>query len=187
MAAIVTLTMNPALDIATTTEIVVPTEKLRCSEPRYDPGGGGINVARAVRMLGGDAIAVFPVGGLSGEMLCHLLDGEGVPHAAVPIEGITRESLAVVERRSGQQFRFILPGPEIGLRDQERCLDALATHAANAGDTSWPAAACRPACRRISTPALPVWRGSTSCVSCSTLPVRRLPVPAMRFSCSKRA
>jgi 6-phosphofructokinase 2 len=133
MAAIVTLTMNPALDIATTTEIVVPTEKLRCSEPRYDPGGGGINVARAVHMLDGDAIAVFPVGGLSGEMLCHLLDGEGVPHAAVPIAGITRESLAVVERRSGQQFRFILPGPEIGLRDQERCLDALAAHAANAG------------------------------------------------------
>jgi 6-phosphofructokinase 2 len=122
MAAIVTLTMNPALDIATTTAIVVPTEKLRCSEPRYDPGGGGINVARAVHMLGGDAIAVFPVGGLSGEMLCRLLDGEGVPHVAVPIAGITRESLAVVERRSGQQFRFILPGPEIGPHDQERCL-----------------------------------------------------------------
>jgi 6-phosphofructokinase 2 len=47
MAAIVTLTMNPALDIATTTDLVVPTEKLRCGEPRYDPGGGGINVARA--------------------------------------------------------------------------------------------------------------------------------------------
>jgi len=56
--------MNPALDIATATQLVVPTEKLRCAEPRYDPGGGGINVARAVHMLGGDALAVFPVGGL---------------------------------------------------------------------------------------------------------------------------
>src|SRR4029079_17626993 len=101
--------MNPALDIATTTDIVAPTEKLRCGEPRYDPGGGGINVARAVHMLGGDAIAVFPVGGLSGEMLCRLVDGEGVPHAAVSIAGITRESLAVVEGRTGRQFRFILP------------------------------------------------------------------------------
>ena len=72
MSAIVTLTMNPALDIATATDAVVPGHKLRCGDPRYDPGGGGINVARAVRRLGGDALAVFPVGGLSGEMLCRL-------------------------------------------------------------------------------------------------------------------
>lgn len=132
MPAIVTLTMNPALDIATTTDLVVPTEKLRCGEPRYDPGGGGINVARAVRRLGGDALAVFPVGGMSGEMLCRLLAGEGVPHSAVPIAGLTRESLAVVERQSGKQYRFLLPGPSIAARDQERCLDTLAAHLAGA-------------------------------------------------------
>lgn len=132
MPSIVTLTMNPALDIATSTERVVPTEKLRCGEPRYDPGGGGINVARAVHLLGGDALAVFPVGGMSGEMLCRLLEGEKVPHRAVPIAGITRESLAVVERQSGKQFRFLLPGPPIGVHDQERCLDTLAAHATGA-------------------------------------------------------
>lgn len=104
MSSIATLTMNAALDIATSTERIVPTEKLRCREPRHDPGGGGINVARAVHQLGGDALAVFPVGGMSGEMLCHLLKGEKVPHAAVPIGGITRESLAIVERQSGYQF-----------------------------------------------------------------------------------
>ena len=43
MAAIVTLTMNPALDIATSTDRVEPTHKLRCARPRYDPGGGGEN------------------------------------------------------------------------------------------------------------------------------------------------
>ena len=59
MATIVTLTMNPALDSATTTDRVEPTHKLRCSIPRYDPGGGGINVARAVHALGGDAVAIF--------------------------------------------------------------------------------------------------------------------------------
>jgi 6-phosphofructokinase 2 len=47
MSQILTLTMNPALDIATATETVIPGHKLRCGEPRYDPGGGGINVARA--------------------------------------------------------------------------------------------------------------------------------------------
>ena len=68
-AAIATLTMNPALDIATATERVMATHKLRCATPRYDPGGGGINVARVVRILGGTATAVYPAGGLVGEVL----------------------------------------------------------------------------------------------------------------------
>jgi 6-phosphofructokinase 2 len=125
MAAIVTLTMNPALDIATATQRVEPTHKLRCTEPRYDPGGGGINVARAVRALGGEAAAVFPAGGAAGEMIRHLLDQEDVVYDVVAIDGFTRESLAVEERATGDQFRFILPGPEISERDQQRCLDRL--------------------------------------------------------------
>ena len=132
MGTIVTLTMNPALDIATSTDRVVPTHKLRCSPPRYDPGGGGINVARAVQALGGDAVAIFPVGGPAGEMITHLLDQEGVPHHSIAIAGFTRESLAVEDRQTGEQFRFILPGPEVSERDQERCLDRLSVVAAEA-------------------------------------------------------
>ena len=132
MPEIVTLTMNPALDIATATEQVAPTTKLRCDNPRYDPGGGGINVARAVHMLGGDALAVFPAGGASGQMIGELLTTEGTSHVVVPVPGITRESLAVVERRSGRQYRFLLPGPPLGAVDQQRCLDALAEHAKGA-------------------------------------------------------
>ena len=132
MAAIVTLTMNPALDIATSTDRVEPTHKLRCSMPRYDPGGGGINVARAMHALGGDAVAIFPAGGAAGEMIQYMLEQQGVPHHAIAISGFTRESLAVEERRSGHQFRFLLPGPEISERDQERCLDQLTLAAAEA-------------------------------------------------------
>ena len=132
MAAIVTLTMNPALDIATSTDRVEPTHKLRCSMPRYDPGGGGINVARAVHALGGDAVAIFPAGGAAGEMIRHLLEQQGVSHNAIAISGFTRESLAVEERMTGRQFRFLLPGPQISESDQERCLDQLALAAAEA-------------------------------------------------------
>jgi 6-phosphofructokinase 2 len=124
--------MNPALDIATATERVEPAHKLRCSTPRYDPGGGGINVARAVHALGGDAVAIFPVGGPAGEMIRHMLQQEGVAHHAVSISGFTRESLAVEEVTSGKQFRFILPGPELSAADQERCLDQLAAAAEGA-------------------------------------------------------
>jgi len=132
MSTIVTLTMNPALDIATSTDRVVPTHKLRCAPPRYDPGGGGINVARAVHALGGDTAAIFPVGGPAGEMIHHLLDQEGVRHHPIAIAGFTRESLAVEDRQSGEQFRFILPGPEVSDADQERCLDQLSAAAAAA-------------------------------------------------------
>ncbi len=128
MPAIVTLTMNPALDVATATDSIVPSIKLRCDAPRYDPGGGGINVARAVHMLGGDAVAVFPVGGASGQMIQGLLGHEHVPQIGVPVPGITRESLAVVERQSGRQYRFLLPGPPLAASDQERILAALAAH-----------------------------------------------------------
>jgi 6-phosphofructokinase 2 len=132
MGKIVTLTMNPALDIATSTERVEPVHKLRCTAPRYDAGGGGINVARAVHALDGDALAIFPAGGAAGEMIQHLLDEERVAYRAVEIAGFTRESLAVEERQSGKQFRFILPGPEIGLADQKRCLDEVSAAASRA-------------------------------------------------------
>jgi 6-phosphofructokinase 2 len=132
MGTIVTLTMNPALDIATSTDRVIPTHKLRCSPPRYDPGGGGINVARAVHALGGDAVAIFPVGGPAGEMIHHLLDQEGVRHHPIAIGGFTREGLAVEDCQTGEQFRFILPGPAVSVADQERCLDQLSAVAAAA-------------------------------------------------------
>jgi len=132
MGTIVTLTMNPALDIATSTARVIPTHKLRCAPPRYDPGGGGINVARAVHALGGDAVAIFPIGGPAGEMIRHLLEQEGVRHRPIAIAGFTRESLAVEDRQAGEQFRFILPGPEVSGADQERCLDQLSAAAAEA-------------------------------------------------------
>src|SRR6185369_3483323 len=114
MPEILTLTANPALDIATVTEIIEPSRKLRCETPRYDPGGGGINVARAVHMLGGDALAVYPAGGATGEMIRGFLEAEGVPQAVVPVASMTRQSLAVVERHSGKQYRFLLPGPPLG-------------------------------------------------------------------------
>lgn len=122
---IVTLTMNPALDISTGAEVVMPTDKVRCGQPRYDPGGGGINVARVVRTLGGEALAVYPAGGPAGLTLERLLDQMGVSARPIPIGGATRESFTVDERRSGQQYRFVLPGPELTQVEMEACLREL--------------------------------------------------------------
>lgn len=132
MSGIVTLTMNPALDVTTSTDTVMSTEKMRCDPPRHDPGGGGINVARVVRALGESPIAVFAAGGPSGHALDALLAGEGMSTRRVEIDGATRESFTVNERKTSLQYRLVLAGPELTADEQESCLSALAEVAVGA-------------------------------------------------------
>lgn len=126
MPQIATLTLNPAMDLSTAIQRVEPTHKLRCDHPRYDPGGGGINVARVIGNLGGKAVAVYPAGGPFGDMLEHILDTLRVKQSRVPIAGETRESFTVDERETGQQYRFVLPGPVLSDEEQAACLRSLA-------------------------------------------------------------
>lgn len=129
---IVTLTMNPALDITTTAQRVGPTDKVRCHGARHDPGGGGINVARIAGMLGAPVFAVFPAGGPTGDVLSDLLADSGVPFRRVKIGGRTRESFTVNEQSTGQQYRFVLPGPRLTSAEQAQCLDELRVAARSA-------------------------------------------------------
>lgn len=129
---IVTLTMNPALDITTSIDRVYPTEKLRCQPARYDPGGGGINVARVAQVLGAEVLAVFPVGGPTGGLVAALLEEAGVPFRRIPIAEPTRESFTVNEQSTDQQYRFVLPGPRLTFAEQVQCLDELREAAASA-------------------------------------------------------
>lgn len=119
---IVTLTVNPSLDVATAAERVVHTRKLRCDQPRREPGGGGINVARAVRNLGGHALALYPAGGPNGRMLQDLVERDDLDHRPIPIAGHTRANVTVLDRSNGDQFRFVMPGPELSEDEQSRCL-----------------------------------------------------------------
>ena len=64
---LLTLTMNPSLDLSTDVERVLPTQKLRCHAPRSEPGGGGVNVARVARRLGANPTAIFTSGGAKGD------------------------------------------------------------------------------------------------------------------------
>ena len=129
---IVTLTMNPALDVSTCADVVRPTDKIRCDETRYDPGGGGINVARVARALGASVAAVFPAGGPTGGLVTDLLAKAEVPLHRVDIAESTRESLTVDETSTGRQYRFVLRGPCLSTTEQSRCLDELRSAAASA-------------------------------------------------------
>ncbi|STL95449.1 6-phosphofructokinase [Escherichia coli] len=71
MVRIYTLTLAPSLDSATITPQIYPEGKLRCTAPVFEPGGGGINVARAIAHLGGSATAIFPAGGATANTWFH--------------------------------------------------------------------------------------------------------------------
>lgn len=125
-ASVVTVTLNPAIDVSTAVGHVVSERKLRCRAARYEPGGGGINVARAIRRLGGRAAALFPAGGPAGRLLADLLDAEGIERIAVPIRGFTRENWNVLEEETGRQFRFVLPGPALAPDEWRECFERVA-------------------------------------------------------------
>nr|WP_318381919.1 6-phosphofructokinase II [uncultured Enterobacter sp.] len=110
MVRIYTLTLAPSLDSATLTPQIYPEGKLRCTAPVFEPGGGGINVARAIVHLSGEATAIFPAGGATGEHLIQLLADEHVPTQPVTTTDWTRQNLHVHVESSGEQYRFVMPG-----------------------------------------------------------------------------
>ncbi len=125
MPPILTLTMNPAIDENSSVEYVFSEVKLRCRAPSLEPGGGGINVARAVARLGGEALAIYAAGGPSGDLLRQLLDREGVPQHPISIVDWTRRNVNVREDATGRHYRFVFPGPSLTETEWRSCLDAL--------------------------------------------------------------
>lgn len=119
------LTMNPAVDLATETESVVPTHKLRCGDTLHDAGGGGINVARVLTRMGGHCTAVCPAGGSSGQWLQRRMREEGLDSVFLPIADETRVSFTVHEHSTGAEFRFVMPGPHLSEAEWMACLQHL--------------------------------------------------------------
>lgn len=120
MARIYTLTLAPSLDSATITPQIYPEGKLRCTSPIFEPGGGGINVARAIAHLGGKATAIFPAGGATGEHLCALLTEEKVAIDTVDSHDWTRQNLHVHAQSTGEQYRFVMPGAALTAEEFHR-------------------------------------------------------------------
>lgn len=125
-APILTVTPNPALDVSTSVGEVVAEHKMRCGPTRLDPGGGGVNVSRVVRNLGGRSLAVYAVGGPTGQAYRELLEREGVAGRVVRIAGSTRESFTVDETSTGEQYRFVLQGPTVTEPEWRALLSAVA-------------------------------------------------------------
>jgi 6-phosphofructokinase 2 len=122
MPEIVTITFNPCIDKSTTVPALLPEKKLRCTVPKFEPGGGGINVSKAIKNLGGDSIALFPSGGYSGKFLQKLLTDAKINFLPVEITSHTRENLIVFENSTSAQYRFGMPGPQLLENEFQDCL-----------------------------------------------------------------
>src|ERR1051326_2493517 len=111
MSRIVTVTLNPAVDLGCTADHVRPTHKIRTFDEHIDPGGGGINVARVLHALGAETMAVIVAGGVTGALIEELLTECGVPHQTVHCHGRSRISYTVFDRANKEEYRFVPLGP----------------------------------------------------------------------------
>src|SRR5688572_3473500 len=108
---ILTLTPNPSLDLLFETDQLVWDDANRMADPRRRPGGQGINVARAVRVLGGDAQVLTLLGGSTGAEIESMLKREGVRVHATRTEANTRTFVAVRETITGRSMLLNARGP----------------------------------------------------------------------------
>ncbi|HEY6869453.1 MAG TPA: 1-phosphofructokinase family hexose kinase [Novosphingobium sp.] len=127
MDRVATLTLNPAIDSACEADKIFPTHKIRTFGERYDPGGGGINVARVLARLGERVEVIYLAGGATGALLDELLDEKGIDRHRIGIHDHTRMSLAVYERSSGQEFRFVPEGPLVSEGEWQQALAQCAS------------------------------------------------------------
>lgn len=132
MRDILTVTLNPALDLATEVARILPDMKLRCAPAQLDPGGGGINVSRAVAILGGQSRTFVVLGGHNGDHMSKLMREAGLDLIVHPARGETRSSLSVFDTTTREQFRFMLPGPE-WMPVDIAAVTAAVTHTATPG------------------------------------------------------
>jgi 6-phosphofructokinase 2 len=124
-ARIVTLTLNPAVDIACMAESVRHTHKVRTRDERVDAGGGGINVAQVLHTLGDTPLAVILAGGVTGALIEEMLDDARVPARIIPTKGRTRLAFTVYDKAAGVEYRFVPEGPLAEEKDWLKVLSIL--------------------------------------------------------------
>lgn len=122
---IVTLTLNPSIDKSATFSGLIPEQKIRCESPRYDAGGGGINVSKAITRLGGKSLCVFTAGGSTGERLEKLIQDEDIESKSIPTKNWTRENFIGFDKITKAQYRFGFPGTELSETEKVTILQTI--------------------------------------------------------------
>ncbi len=125
MQKVITITLNPAIDKSTSVKSMVPDKKLYCAKPKFEPGGGGVNVSRALLKMGEKSTAMYLAGGYSGKFFESLLNEEGVESLVIETKGLTRENMIVVDETNNLQYRFGMPGATILKEEIDNLFEVL--------------------------------------------------------------
>jgi 6-phosphofructokinase 2 len=125
MHNVLTVTLNPTLDVATSVDQLIDHEKLRCAPEQEQIGGGGINVAQVLHAFGADVQALLTTGGYRGQEIKRHLKDDGLHCLSVTITEESRQCFTVYERTTGHEYRFILPGPTLSGLDAEQILSQI--------------------------------------------------------------
>lgn len=122
---ILTITPNPALDYTVRVDAFELGRRSKYRDPRIDPAGKGINVARMVRRLGEATLALGFAAGATGDLLRQGLDREGVPHEFVSVDGLTRINVTLLTGAEGSATHVHGPGQPVTESDVRRLLDRI--------------------------------------------------------------
>lgn len=125
MKHIVTITLSPTIDKSTSVEKLMPDHKLPCEPAVFEPGGGGINVSRALQKLNINSVAIFPSGGITGQLLEKLLKEERISCQPIFTENMTRQNFIVVDRSTGEQYRFGMPAVALHQKEEREIISAI--------------------------------------------------------------
>jgi len=125
MSKIITITFSPCIDKSTSVPALMPEKKLKCTTPKLEPGGGGINVARAIKKLGSEATAIYPAGGYTGKYFSALLQQENIPVVIIKSSNETRENVIIMDESMNKQYRFGMPGTELKENEWKQCLKVI--------------------------------------------------------------
>jgi 1-phosphofructokinase family hexose kinase len=122
---ILTVTLNAAIDRT----VAVPNFRLgrrhRAVESRTVAGGKGVNVARALKLLGRPVIATGLAGGPTGARILELLTEESILNDFTTIGGESRTNLAIIDPTSGDQTEVNERGPEVAPDEVEEFVEKL--------------------------------------------------------------
>jgi len=110
---IATLTLNPTIDVSYETSTLVPDNKNRAKSSYFGPGGNGINVARALKLLDHNVHACCVLAGETGGFLLGLLQNRGINPDYVEVPGNTRVNCTIQQRRPPAEYKIGGVGPEV--------------------------------------------------------------------------
>jgi 6-phosphofructokinase 2 len=122
---VVTITMSPSVDYTLSVPRLMAEEKLRATVDATEPGGGGIQVARALRRLDEQVEAIVALGGTTGETLERLLVDEGVPLHPVRVRANTRPSLTMFAEDQQVNYRIVGEAGAVSEQEWRQVLDRL--------------------------------------------------------------